>query len=443
MLVALALAFAAYAWLPYDEPVRKGLCLLVLIGTLWLTEALPLAVTALLVPVGALALGFPGLGTAEVLAPFADPIVFLFLGGFALASALRAQRLDEKMAGFLLTLSGGHLGRAVVLLFGVTAVLSMGISNTATAAMLLPLALGMLEPLDPQRDRRTVVFVMLGVAYAASIGGMGTLVGSPPNAIAARAAGIDFAGWLWIGMPLVLILTPLMTLVLWFVLRPQLDRRITIATNEVPWTVKRGLALGVFGLTALGWTFGGKLLQQWGIQSPDTVFALTAAIAVVGLRLASWQTVSRHTDWGVLILFGGGLALSEVLGASGASTVLGQQVAGLLQGSAAWTMLLVIAAFMILLSEFASNTAAAALLVPVFAAVAAQMGLPPETLLVVVALAASCGFALPVATPPNALVFGTGRVRQADMLRAGLSLDAVCVGVLTLWGLLALALHQG
>lgn len=438
-LFALALSLVLYAWLPFEASVSKGVCLLVFIGLLWLTEAIPLPVTALLVPVGALMLGFPGLTTTKILAPFADPIVFLFLGGFALASAMRVQQLDRKMAGFLLSLSGGHLGRAVLLLFGLTAVLSMGISNTATAAMVLPLTLGILGPLDPNRERRTFAFVLLGVAYSASIGGIGTLVGSPPNAIAARAAGITFGHWLWIGLPLVLVLMPLMVLTLWLVLRPQLGRRIAITASDVPWTWQRGLTLGVFFMTALGWIFGAEPLKNLGIQSPDTVFALAAAIAVVALRLASWRQVSEHTDWGVLILFGGGLALGEVLARSGASVVLGQQVASLLQGSAPWILLLVVAAFMVLLSEFASNTAAAALLVPVFAAVATQMGLPPQTLVVVVALAASCGFALPVATPPNALVFGTGHVHQHDMLRAGLSLDLVSIGVLTLWGLLTLS----
>ena len=435
---ALGLSLALYAWLPYDAVGRKGLCLLVFIGLLWLTEAIPLAVTALLVPIAALALGFPGLTTVKALAPFADPIVFLFLGGFALASALRAQQLDRKLAGFLLTLSGGHLGRAVWLLFAVTALLSMGISNTATVAMALPLTLGILGPLDPHRERRTYAFVLLGVAYSASIGGIGTLVGSPPNAIAARAAGISFAQWLWIGLPMVLILMPLMVATLWLVLRPKLNQRFAITATDVPWNGPRSLTLGVFVLTAMGWTLGAEPLKHLGIQSPDTVFALAAAIAVVALRLASWRAVSEHTDWGVLILFGGGLALGELLASSGASVVLGQQLAGLLQGSPPWIMLLAIAAFMVLLTEFASNTAAAALLVPVFAAVAPQLGMPIGTLVVVVALAASCGFALPVATPPNALVFGSGRVRQRDMLRAGLSLDLVCIAVLTVWGVLTL-----
>lgn len=438
VLLALALAGGLYFTLPFDVTVKKGLGLLLFIGALWLTEALPLAVTALLVPLGALSLGFPGLTAAQAWAPFADPIIFLFFGGFALATALRVQQLDRKMTVALLALARGHLGRAVLLLFGVTAVLSMGISNTATAAMMLPLALGLLSPLEPTRERRTYVFVLLGVAYAASIGGIGTLVGSPPNVIAARAAGIDFVGWLRIGLPLVLLLLPLMVLTLWLVLRPHLNRQVQVVLDDVPWTWPRRLTLLVFALTALGWLLGSAPLKALGIRSPDTFFAVAAAVAVLVLGLASWKELARNTDWGVLILFGGGLALGELLGRSGASLVLGQQLAQALHGAGPWSMLLAIAAFMVLLSEFASNTAAAALLVPVFAAVAGQMGLPQETLAVLVALAASCGFALPVATPPNALVYGTGHVPQRDMLRVGLALDVVCVGVLTGWGLLTL-----
>lgn len=435
VLLALALAAVLHAVLPYEPPVRKGLALLCFIGLLWLSEALHLAVTALLVPVGAVLLGFEGLSTTQAFAPFADPIVFLFFGGFVLATALRVQQLDRKMAVALLRLSRGHLGRAVFLLFGVTAVLSMGISNTATAALMLPLTLGILSPLDPRHERRTYVFVLLGVAYAASLGGIGTLVGSPPNAIAARAAGISFADWLWIGIPLVLLLLPLMVLTLWLVLRPHLGREVRIEMQGVPWSAARCLTMLVFVLTALGWIFGAAPLKALGIQSPDTFVAVAAAVAVLGLRLASWRQVTEQTDWGVLILFGGGLALGEVLGRSGASLVLGQELAQALGGSSPWLMLAAVTAFMVLLSEFASNTAAAALLVPVFAAVAAQMGLPTETLVVLVALAASCGFALPVATPPNALVYGSGQVPQRQMIRAGLTLDLVCVAVLTVWAL--------
>lgn len=256
VLLALTLSWGLYVWLPFDVATRKGLCLLVFIGILWLTEALHLAVTALLVPMGALLLGFPGLGTTQAFAPFADPIVFLFLGGFTMATALRVQQLDRKMAVAVLALSRGHLGKAVFLLFAVTVVLSQGISNTATAALMLPLALGLLSPLDPRRDQRTYAFVLLGVAYAASIGGIGTLVGSPPNAIAARAADIDFVEWLGIGMPLMLVLLPFMVLTLWLLLRPNLNRQVQIVMDDVPWTAGRRLTLLVFGLTALGLMVG-------------------------------------------------------------------------------------------------------------------------------------------------------------------------------------------
>jgi len=438
LLLALGLSAWLYAWLPYDENARKGIALLSFIGVLWLTEALHLAVTALLVPLGALLLGFPELTTTKAFAPFGDPIVFLFFGGFALATALHTQQLDRKMALALLSLSRGHLGVAITLMIVATTLISCGISNTATAAMMLPLALGILGPMEAGTERRTQIFVLLGVAYAASLGGMGTLVGSPPNAIAARAADIDFAEWLWIGVPLVLVLTPLMVLVLWAVLRPNLNRTVEISAEHIPWTAPRVLTLVVFVLTVLGWTLGGGLLKSLGIQSPDTFVAVSAAVAVIALGLTRWQQVSEHTDWGVLILFGGGLALGMVLDISGASSVLGHEVSQALEGTRPWVMFAAIAAFMVLLSEFASNTAAAALMVPVFATIAARMGLPPETLIVLVALAASCGFALPVATPPNALVFGTGRVPQREMMKAGFGLDVVCVVVLTLWALLSL-----
>lgn len=443
MLLALAIAAACVLWLPLDPSTRKGLALLAFIGVLWLTEALPLPVTALLVPVGAVVLGFEGLSTPQALAPFADPIVFLFLGGFALATALRVQQLDRMLAVRLLRLSGGHLGRAVMLLLAVTAALSMGISNTATAALMLPLALGILAPLQEQGDDRTRLFVLLGVAYAATIGGMGSLVGSPPNAIAARAAGISFAQWLWIGVPLVLLLLPLMVAALWLVMRPRLDRQVALDLTPVPWTRDRALTLLVFALAALGWVVGAQPLRAMGIQSPDSWVALAALVAVVALGLARWADVARHTDWGVLILFGGGLALGQVLEVSGATVALGSAMGRALEGAPLWWTLLAIAVFMVTLSEFASNTAAAALLVPVFAAVAGQMGLPAHVLIVMVALAASCSYALPVATPPNAIVFGTGLVPQRQMIRAGVVINVVCVVVLVAGALVVLGMRSG
>ena len=200
--------------MPFEPGPKKGLALLLFIGILWLTEAVHITITALMVPLGALLLGIPGVTTASALAAFADPIIFLFFGGFALATALHAQKLDRKIAFWLMSLAGSHLGLAALLLFAVTAVLSMWISNTATAAMMLPLALGMMSHLDQKQERGTFVFILLGIAYSASIGGLGTLVGSPPNAIAARALDMDFADWMKVGLPLMLILMPLMVLTL-------------------------------------------------------------------------------------------------------------------------------------------------------------------------------------------------------------------------------------
>jgi sodium-dependent dicarboxylate transporter 2/3/5 len=436
IMVALALVASsvAYALMPFEPAPKKGLALLLFIAILWLTEGVHVTLTAIMVPVGALLLGFPDFNTTKAFAPFADPIIFLFFGGFALATAMHVQRLDRKIAFWLMSLSGSHLGVAALLLFAVTAGLSMWISNTATAAMMLPLAIGMMSELDERKDRNTFVFILLGIAYSASIGGLGTLVGSPPNAIAARAINMDFAGWMKVGLPIMLVLMPLMVLTLWLVFRPRLNRRIEVPDEQIPWTPRRVIAMVVFALTALGWIFGSSLSQWLGISSPDSFVAMVAAIAVVTLGLASWHQVSDHTDWGVLFLFGGGLTLSGVMRSSGASAVLGDQVAAFLAGTGPFAVILGVTTFIIILTEFTSNTASAALLVPVFAAISERMGMPPQILVLMIGIGASCAFMLPVATPPNALVYATGLMRQSDMIKAGAVLNVFCVIVLTLWG---------
>lgn len=420
--------------LPFEAAASKGLVLLLFVGVLWLTEALHVTVTALLVPLAALLLGIPDMTTANALAAFADPIIFLFFGGFALATALGAQQLDRKIAFWILSMARAHLGAAALMLFGATAVLSMWISNTATAAMMLPLAMGILSHLDARSERRTRLFVLLGIAYSASIGGLGSLIGSPPNAIAARALGMDFSGWMAVGLPVMLLLLPLMVATLWLVFRPQLNRRVPLPHEHIPWTRPRVLTMVVFGCAAAGWVFGGQVSAALGIDNPDTFVALAAAVAVVLLGLASWQQVAAHTDWGVLFLFGGGLTLSTVMRDSGASAVLGEQVASALGQASPFLVIVGVTAFIVLLTEFTSNTASAALLVPIFAVIGERMGLPPAVLVLMIGLGASCAFMLPVATPPNAIVFGTGLVPQRAMIRAGAVLNAVCIVVLSLWG---------
>lgn len=422
---------------PDPAALRHGLALLVLVGALWMTRALDLTVTALLVPVLAVATGL--LDTRAALASFAHPIIFLFLGGFVLATALQRHGLDAALAAWVMRRARGHRRRATWLLFALTAALSMWISNTATAALMLPLALGLLGRTrgEDTATARDDAFVLLGVAYAASIGGLGTLVGSPPNAIAAAQAGIDFTQWLGFGLPLVLVLMPLMVLVLTLVLRPRLAGNVELPAGNFAWTRERRLTVAIFLLTGAGWIFSAPLAHWLGIKADfDTLVAVAAVLALVGSGVLRWEEAERGTQWGILLLFGGGLALGQVLERSGASPWLAARVMDLVQGAPLALLLLAVLAFVVFLSELASNTAVAALLVPVFLGMAGSLGLTPATLAVTVAAAASCGFMLPVATPPNALVFGTGRVPAPLMMRAGLALNLVCISTLVIAALL-------
>ena len=197
LILDIILFFALLAFLPFDPKANKGLALLAFVAVLWLTEALHVTITALLVPILAIGLGL--VTSKEALATFADPTIFLFFGGFALAAALHIQQLDRMIANNIMALARGKLSLAVLYLFAVTAFLSMWISNTATAAMMLPLAMGVLSKMDKEREHNTYVFVLLGIAYSASIGGMGTLVGSPPNNIVASNLNLSFADWLGYG----------------------------------------------------------------------------------------------------------------------------------------------------------------------------------------------------------------------------------------------------
>lgn len=426
----LALAALVYRSAPPPDTLRAGLALFVLIGALWMTQALHLSVTALLVPLLAVLAGLMDLRTA--LASFAHPIIFLFLGGFALAAALQRRGLDRALAVAVLRLAAGRRDAAVVLLFALTALLSMWISNTATAAMMLPLALGLLSDKDGPGER---AFVLLGVAYSASIGGIGTLVGSPPNAIAAAQAGIGFAEWMRIGVPLVLLLLPLMAGVLFLMLRPQLGVQAAIPAEDarsLPWTRAQRITLVVFGLTAAGWIGAAPLGRALGITADvDSAVALAAIVALVASGAIGWPDIEQRTQWGVLLLFGGGLALSEVMATSGASRFMAGALTAALQDAPTLLLLLAVVAFVVFLTELVSNTASAALLVPIFLGVAASLGLPPPLFAVAIAVSASCAFMLPVATPPNAIVYATEQVPQATMMRCGLVLNGVCIVVIT------------
>ena len=231
-----------------------------------------------------------------------------------------------------------------------------------------------------------------------------------------------------------LALLPILLGAMYLVIKPNLNRQVTIAQDEViEWNKPRIVTIIVFVLTALSWIFSKKIGAALDISDTDAVIALSAAAAVVSLGLVSWKQVSDNTDWGVLMLFGGGIALSTVLKVSGASLVLGETVASALSAAPLILVMIAISAFIIFLTEFASNTASAALLVPVFAAIAEQMGIPSEVLVLVIGIGASCAFMLPVATPPNAIVFGTGLIKQSEMIRTGVVLNIIATVIIGLW----------
>ncbi|NOR51588.1 MAG: DASS family sodium-coupled anion symporter, partial [Gammaproteobacteria bacterium] len=221
LFLAITSGLVIYWGLELDSQLRVGLSILATITILWVTETFHITITALLIPLLTVLSGT--FSVTEALVNFAHPIIFLFLGGFALAAALKSQGLDRRIALLVMQISRGRMSLGVVLLFAATAFTSMWISNTATTAMMLPLALGLLSALPYEQNRKTYWFVLLGIAYSANIGGIGTLVGSPPNAIAAAAVGIGFAEWLLFGLPTVLVMFPLVVGVLWWVLRPNLS----------------------------------------------------------------------------------------------------------------------------------------------------------------------------------------------------------------------------
>ncbi|GJH42273.1 DASS family sodium-coupled anion symporter [Pasteurella canis] len=439
-LLDIVIFFVLLKVLPFDAKANKGLALLVFIAVLWLTEALHVTVTALLVPLLAISLGL--VTTKAALAEFANPTIFLFFGGFALATALHIQRLDRMIANKIMALANGRLFLASIYLFSITAFLSMWMSNTATAAMMLPLAMGVLSQMDREESHNTYVFILLGIAYSANIGGMGTLVGSPPNAIVASQLNLTFSDWLAYGLPIMLILMPIMIGTLYIVFKPKLNVRFEKTFEAIEMNGKRITTLAIFVIIALCWVFSSKINPavssllglEKKIASFDSVIALLAAVAICTTGVATWKQIQDNTDWGVLMLFGGGLTLSAVLRDSGASKVLADGIVFLIDGGHFYLIGLIVAAFIIFLTEFTSNTASAALLVPIFISIAQSLNMPELGLALIIGLGASCAFMLPVATPPNAIVFGTGDIRQSEMIKAGVILNIICIFVIATIG---------
>ena len=436
IVLAITLALGCYLLLPLPQPIRAGLSIFILAGILWLTEAISLTFTALLIPILAALLHV--MPVKQAFSNFANPIIFLFLGGFALAAALSRHGIDRAVGQAVLRVGGSHPVRGVYLLFAATGFLSMWISNTATTAMMLPVALGIAGRFhDPHN--RNAMFILLGTAYSASICGIATLVGSPPNAIAASHQSMGFDDWLKFGLPVALLLMPLMIGILRLLLKPdfQLRESDPPASAERESGVshhnpQRTITLIIFIAVVACWILSKPVSSILGIGKDFDAWVAVAGIVALGITGSiQWRDVEEKANWGILLLFGGGITLSAVLDTTGTSAFIAEHLKNLLQQAPTLIAILVITTFVVFLTELVSNTASAALLIPLFVPVSAYFGVPPKAIAVLVAISASCAFMLPVATPPNAIVFGSGLVPQSTMMRCGFVLNLACIVVIT------------
>jgi sodium-dependent dicarboxylate transporter 2/3/5 len=447
------------AFLP--EPAARVAALALWMAAWWVTEAVPLAATSLL-PIFLL----PLLGVrtpVEAATPYANELIFLFLAGFVIAAALERWQSHARIAYGLVQAIGLDPRRMVLGVMVATAFISLWISNTATAAMMFPIVLAIGDLLGTgEGARKTRMALVLGMAYAASIGGMGTLIGTPPNLIMAAALrqttaqSVDFGQFMLLGLPIVLVLLPVTWALLVFVLfrgGGSLGReaREAIASRRAALGPIRGgeaVVLGVFVLTALAWFFrepkaiGAVTLPGLTTLMPqltDTGIGLAAAVILLVLRgrepgggvrpLLTWED-ARRLPWEVLLLFGGGLSLAAAMESSGLSSWIGEQLVGF-RGLPFPVIVLGLAAVVVALGEFASNVAIATMMMPLAASLAVAIGQPPERLMLLAGFSASLGFALPVATPPNAIAFGSGQVPMREMVRAGVLVDLAGILVVT------------
>jgi sodium-dependent dicarboxylate transporter 2/3/5 len=427
-------------------------------ATWWATEAIPVPVTAFLPLVVFEPLGISSL--REAAAPYANPTIYLFLGGFMMAMAIDRWNLHRRIALAVIDNTGTDGRRLIGGFMLVCAVLSMWMTNTSTTIMLLPIVLSVSVvmrdniPDLPEKTRQNFqIAMLLGLAYSASIGGLATLIGTPPNALLMGFMAenydieISFARWMLVGIPVSIVMLPIAWLLLTRFLFPcdipaneavknhlhQL--RVELGAMSIP---ERRIGI-IFICLIMSWMLRRPISDWLGISGvSDAGIVMTAAMLLFMLpsgdakqpRLMTWEDVTR-LPWGVLILFGGGLSLAAAVSDSGLALWLGEQLAPL----NAWgTAVLVVAsvAMVIFLTELTSNLATTATLLPVMGAIAIQAGVPPIMLTVPITIAASCAFMLPVATPPNAIVFSTGAISIPQMVRAGIFLNLIGIVIVSL-----------
>jgi len=414
--------------------VQTGLAILIFASVLWFSEAVPLAVTALLVPLLAALCGVTDVTGS--FASFAHPLIFLLFGGFALAAALARHGLDRWIAQGALRIGKRRFYPTAIALFLITAILSMWISNTATTALMIPVALGLITSIHRSHGEsmaeKMTPFLLLGVAYSASIGGIGMLIGTAPNALAAAHLNLSFADWAKVGLPSVAVLFPLLCVMLITIFRVGKVPLMPEQQNTQALTPAAMATLGIFVLTLAAWFFSKPLAAWFGVEkSFNALVAMTAIITLVVLRLVRWQEIEKSVDWSVVILFGGGITLSKVMSMTGTSLYLANGIQALTDGWPLLAFIFVLIIFILFLTEISSNTATTAIMIPIFATVAPHLGVTEAKLVLPIAIASSCAFMLPIATPPNAIAYATGKISQKQMVRVGLILNLVFATVLT------------
>ncbi|MEX3515576.1 MULTISPECIES: SLC13 family permease [unclassified Corynebacterium] len=442
--------------------LRTVAAVTILMGAWWMTEALPLAATAL-IPLAI----FPLAGVGEisdVSSPYASSTIFLFLGGFLVALSLQRWNVHRRMALMVVKLVGTSPKRLILGFMISTGFLSMWVSNTATAVVMLPIGMSVLQLTADtvggmKNQKRFATVLMLAIAYSASIGSLGTLIGTPPNLLLAgymketHGIEIGFAQWMLVGMPVAIIFTFLAWVVLITVFPPEMKQipgGKELIDQEIkdmgPWTAPQIRVAIIFALAAISWVFVPLLIdwQGWEVGYDDAIVGIIAGLLLFllpadsknGVRLLDWKT-ANELPWDVLLLFGGGLSLSAMFTKSGLSLWVGEMAKGL-QVLPLFLLVAAVAALVLVLTEFTSNTATAATFLPIMGGVAVGIGLTDAAainvmiLTVPVALVATCAFMMPVATPPNAIAYGSGYVTIGEMLKGGLWLNVIALVLVTL-----------
>ena len=436
--LALTLSMMAMGW-ALQGALAAGLTMLCALW--WVFEPIPIPATSM-IPLGV----FPLLGILDgkqVAQAYGDPLILLLMGGAMLSKAMEKSGAHRRLALYMVNFFGAQDQRRLVFGFMVaSAVLSMWVSNTATTLMLLPVAYAVLES-NNSASKKLAVPLFLGISYASSIGGLGTPIGSPPNVvflkIYAEATGVSigFGQWMLWALPVVLLMIPLAGL--W--MTRNLEKGEPLVLPKVgDWRTEEVRVLILFGLTALAWITLREPAGGWSgwLNVPSANYAAVALTSVVlmfvlpnghGGKLLDWESASS-IHWGVLLLFAGGIAIAKAFAVTGISEAIGQSLSGVTRLSVI-SIIAIVALSVTFLTEITSNTATTTLLMPILAAASLGAGFEPAILMLPAALSASCAFMLPVATAPNAIVFGTGKMTVEQMVREGFALNLIGVTVIT------------